>query len=171
MAIRTIFISKAVEMYFLRRHSFLSKRSLTVHYGIDVSIFDDTDSLVVQEYRNRFLTHQDGIIFGTVARLEPQKDLETLIHAYSHYKHSSSINLRLLLLALVLCEKILNCIAKYNIEDSVILYGFSDDIVNQSSFDIFCLSSIYEGFGLVLLKPWRLQNLSSQRMLVLFPRL
>lgn len=134
-------ITQAVAHYLEKNHEIARKREIdVVYYGYP--------------NQNQPSPKSDfsGVI-GTVSRLTPQKNLVTLIKAFfllrtdSHDLHlriygegSEELSLRKL-------------VADLNLVDFVDFYGKVEDVATaMQSMDIFVLSSLYEGFGLVLLE-------------------
>lgn len=90
---------------------------------------------------------------GTVSRLVPQKSLETLLEAFAKLKRIKPDS-RLLIAGIGPLEKSLKKASEdLGIDGDVVWIGKRSDIPSiMKAIDIFVLSSIYEGFGLVLLE-------------------
>lgn len=95
---------------------------------------------------------QGAKVIGTVARLTPQKDLPTLLRAFSCI--DSSKKLRLLIVGDGPLRNDLQLMAnKLGLSNQVIWAGRTENIVSHLHLmDIFVLTSTYEGFGLALLE-------------------
>ena len=139
---KCIAISKAVAEFLIKNREILdSKKIEIVHYGF---MPDDVKS---NEYNN------DNFIIGTISRLEPQKDLYTLLNAFAEFikvKENGLLfiigdgNMRLEL------EQYCNQIG---ISDKVIWVGKVQNVHEYlRKFKLFVFSTNYEGFGLVLLE-------------------
>jgi glycosyltransferase involved in cell wall biosynthesis len=97
----------------------------------------------------------EALLFGTVARLVPQKSLHTLITAFSLVRaRRPDVEARLVLVGRGPLEASLRSLAaQLGVSQEIIWAGFRTDIpVVMTAMDVFVLSSIFEGFGLVLLE-------------------
>ena len=115
-----------------------------VHYG-----FMQNRS-VPKQFKGK---RSDSLIVGTIARLEPQKDLLTLLKAISRLKNLiPSIQLQIVGSGSQL--RILQAKAQeLGIENLVTWVGKIENVSKfLANLDIFILSTNYEGFGLVLLE-------------------
>ena len=150
-----ISISKFVEE-FLRSNNEVDIRLpiKTIYYGINL---EETSKFVHQRELSPLKT---PIIIGTLARLSPEKDLLTLIKGIqllTKQYPQQVIELHIygegpLRIAI---EK---DISARNLNNCVFLKGKTQQPLKSiSSFDIFVLSSKYEGFGLVLLEALALE--------------
>ena len=91
-------------------------------------------------------------IVGTVARLTQQKDIPTLLRAYSQL--NLDCNLRLLIVGDGPLRDELKILAdELGIQEQVIWAGRTSDVfAHLCLMNVFVLTSTYEGFGLVLLE-------------------
>lgn len=149
-----IAISDAVNNYARNHLSMPIERVVTVHYGIDPHPFRQ-----VEDERRRALRAEWGVptgawVIGTVARLVPQKALHVLLTGYAQYRLRARHPSRLVLVGRGPLESELKALAQQlKITDEIVWAGFREDIpVVMNAFDIFALTSLYEGFGLVLLE-------------------
>jgi len=101
------------------------------------------DNQWANDYKYRILS---------VGRLVPQKDHENLIKAF--YLVTKNIDAKLVILGDgPLREKLTDLIAELNLTDQVSLHGFCiDPYPWYRSADLFVLSSLWEGFGIVLVE-------------------
>jgi len=90
---------------------------------------------------------------GTVSRLVPQKDLDTLFKVFADY-HVICPESTLSIVGSGPMESELRDLAcKLGLADSIFFEGRSADVFGHiKSWDVFFLTSIYEGFGMVLLE-------------------
>nr|WP_241878977.1 glycosyltransferase [Psychrobacter sp. PraFG1]UNK05619.1 glycosyltransferase [Psychrobacter sp. PraFG1] len=87
-----------------------------------------------------------------VGRLTHQKDFATLIHAFKKVLKNKACNLIILGEGELRCE-LEKLIKDLNLQDNVQLPGFvNNPYAWMSKADLFVLSSIYEGFGNVLVE-------------------
>ena len=140
-----IAISNAVKNY-LQVSGEVSRRSKidVVHYGY-----------IPTQARN-FLSKDlatNPRKLGTVSRLAPQKDLHTLLYVFKEYK-SIFPNSSLSIVGGGPSEsEIRNLSTRLGLDDSITFEGRSNEVLEHiKSWDIFLLTSKYEGFGLVLLE-------------------
>lgn len=146
-ASKIICISDAVLNYMKQwANPKLSNRLVRVYYGIDLARFS-------KEEKKMELRENSEFVVGTVARLMPQKSLDTLIKAFA-VTLSKKPNALLVLVGIGPLETQLKKLASdLGISSSVRWLGARDDVPSiLKSLDVFVLPSIYEGFGLVLLE-------------------
>lgn len=146
-----IFISKAVESYMLQNHEISKiKNSKVILYGRGAS---NLENFAAKVDITKVLNLEGKKVFGTIGRLTSQKDYPNLISAFKKV-HTLEPNSVLLVigdgeLRPYLEQLVLNL----NLEEKVFFLGRTDRIQEYLSvFDVFVLSSKYEGFGLVLLE-------------------
>jgi len=125
-----------------------------IHYGYDKSIEIATDESNASVKNESF--HQDtggDYFIGTVARLVKEKDLETLISAFS-LVNAEHPNTRLLIVGGGYLEQDLKRYAEeLRINDQITWAGSVEDTSKfYRMMSIFVLASRTEGFGLVLLE-------------------
>lgn len=129
-----------------------------IYHGIEIS--DKKDAL--------FPVENNKIILGNAGRLTKQKGQENLILLAKHLK-KRALNFELQIAGTgELEEELKNSIVKNNLEEEVKLLGFVENVPNfMKGLDIFILSSLWEGFGFVIVeameksKPVVAFNLSS----------
>jgi glycosyltransferase involved in cell wall biosynthesis len=147
---RGIAISNAVRRYLITQHEISPEFALdTILYGIPTSQFPDLKRS--QEIRLLHNLSKENFIIGTVARLAIQKDLPTLLRAFSIVLNIQS-NARLIIIG-VGPEKLalLELATELGVDERIIWVGKSPEIAEYLSLmNVFVLSSLYEGFGLVL---------------------
>jgi glycosyltransferase involved in cell wall biosynthesis len=150
-----ICISKNV-YNFCSNSLFLNKQKLKiVYYGIEPNIYDpkSIDAKEINSLKEEFKVLKHDFVFGTVARLHPQKSLDTLINAFLIFQKKFN-NSKLLIVGEGHLEiKLKEQVRELGLLNNVIFTGKRDDIPQlYQLMDIFVLSSIYEGLGLVLLE-------------------
>lgn len=150
---KIIAISKAVQNYMVTREKIPRKKFVVVHYGLDPSPFESVQPSQFIKWRRVWKAAPDALIIGTVARLVPQKALHIMLEAFSIYLHSSSKAKLVIVGEGPLKKNLQNLANKLGISSQVIWAGFQEDIpAIMNAFDIFALSSEWEGFGMVLLE-------------------
>lgn len=152
-AARVIAISEAVKRYMAGDGLGLDARKLhTIHYGIDAAGFD-LGRAEAAALRKEWGIAADALVIGFVGRLVPQKDLGTLLRGMAKFAQESP-QARLVIVGTGTVEAEMRALAEeLQIAGRIVWAGFRDDIrAVMSAFDIFALTSIFEGFGLVLLE-------------------
>lgn len=134
----------------------LNKEKLKiVYYGINPNIYDPKfiDTLEIQRLKNNFKILKHDFVFGTVARLHPQKSLDTLINSFLIFQKRFNNSKLLIVGEGHLENKLKSQVKELGLVNNVIFTGKRDDIPQlYQLMDVFVLSSIYEGLGLVLLE-------------------
>jgi glycosyltransferase involved in cell wall biosynthesis len=153
-----IAISEAVAQFLITNRELQESTVLkVVPYGFDEEIFLRTEK---RDSPLR-LTPNKARIFGTIARLSPEKDLPTLIKAfYLHQLDPEFKGHKLRIFGAGPLEKMLGqLISNYSLKDSVELMGrtqFPERAL--AGLDVFVLTSTFEGFGMVLLEAMSLKK-------------
>jgi glycosyltransferase involved in cell wall biosynthesis len=149
-----IAISDAVNHYVQDRLALTEGSITTIHYGVDTAPYRDVSVDAVAKLRTEWGGGGDCWLIGTVARLVPQKAVHSLIEAYARYRRHASKASRLIIVGQGPLEAALKALAdNLGIASEVTWAGFREDIpVVMRALDLFVLTSIYEGFGLVLLE-------------------
>lgn len=125
-----------------------------VKYGIDAERYGSDDhTSASRALRTAWGVSESTFLVGTVARLAPQKRIDILLRAFAHLRASVG-RTKLAIVGTGPMEQPLRRLEKdLGLSGDVIWVGFSDAIPEvMSAFDVFCLTSQYEGFGLVLLE-------------------
>jgi glycosyltransferase involved in cell wall biosynthesis len=151
-AIRGIAISEAVRKYLIESGEIASDfRVDVVLYGIPD--YAPTDLLRVEQLKTDMEISDSDFIVGTIARLAPQKDLSTLLRAFA-ITHTNLPNAKLMIIGggpdqAILASKA----AEFGISNRVIWVGRTSEIYEYLAImEVFVLTSLYEGFGLVLIE-------------------
>ncbi len=131
-------------------HKYIDKSKVrTIYHGIDV------DSLSASfDYRLKEIEEQGhGVILGNAGRLTSQKGQVDLIKIAKILK-DQGVDFTLFIAGTgEMYDKLAVMIEEYNLQKEVVLLGFVKDMeCFMSSIDIFVLSSIWEGFGFVLVE-------------------
>jgi glycosyltransferase involved in cell wall biosynthesis len=144
-----IAISDAVNAY-MAEAGLPAAKLRTIHYGLRLS--PEPPAAAVAALRNEW--GAPDLLFVTVARLVEQKALHVLIEAYRQYRAVSTANSRLCIVGDgPLREPLMAQAQASGLASHVTWAGRRADIpVVMRALDVFVLSSIHEGFGLVLLE-------------------
>ena len=144
-SIKIIAISNAVKDFLLERGEIARRVKVeVVHYGYSRHF----TGAIPQENINR-----TNIKWGTISRLTDQKDIPTMLRAFSKFREVAPDS-NLSILGAGPLEVELNALTKsMNLDQSVQFLGRSSRIYNfLAGLDVFILTSKYEGFGMVLLE-------------------
>lgn len=156
-ACRAIAISNAVNRY-SRDHIQLADNKLrTVCYGIDCGPFETVDASARQTLHAEWGIKNGEMVIGTVARLVPQKALHALLTAFGRYKSISKRQPRLVIVGRgPLMEELKDQAERLTLSNSIVWTGFREDIpAIMHAFDVFSLTSAYEGLASFFWKPWQ----------------
>jgi len=144
-----IAISQAVKEFLFVSHEVSMKCQVDlVYYGYDEHFLKPNTSKPSLPSR----TNRQKII-GTVGRLVPQKDYETLLKSFSIYTKFNN-EATLVILGEGYLEAELKALAlRIGISEKIVWVGKSNNVVGYlKEFDLLLLTSQYEGFGLILLE-------------------
>lgn len=144
-------ISGAVNRYFAGGYKAVAPKLRTIHYGIEARAFAEVDPQAVAALRAEWGVGPDEVLIGTVARLAPQKALHVMIEGFSRYGGAGA---RLVIVGRGPLEASLRALAaELGLGDRLVFAGYREDVPTcMHAFDVFALSSLYEGFGLVLIE-------------------
>lgn len=140
---------KAVET-FIARHAVAEGRMISIYNGIDTERFCFSPE-ARHEVRNQYGIETDTFLLLCVGRLHQQKDYPTMLSAFA-LAQADNHHLNLWIVGegeekkslALLCDEL-------QITDKVRFLGRRNDIPElMSACDLFCLSSAFEGFGLVV---------------------
>jgi glycosyltransferase involved in cell wall biosynthesis len=151
-ACSVIAISNHVKRILIMNNEVYDNRKIKrVYYGFSKLNFTKPTSNKNNKYHR--LNLNDKITIGTVSRLSPEKDLETLICAFARIaKKNNNFELKIAGDG-ELKSNLMNLCIKLEIANKVKFVGKVTNTVKfYKSLDIFVLSSKYEGFGMVLLE-------------------
>ncbi len=121
----------------------------TVEYGFDIKFF-------LGECDDKLITKVDSkvLVCGTLARLSPEKDLETLIRGIFEFRQIDDHPIALYIFGEgPEKNKLTSLVEDLNLTSVVTFFGKTNDSAKAlRSLDVFILTSIFEGFGMVLLE-------------------
>ena len=152
------------------RKSINANKVKVIYHGIDLNQFDGK----IKPGLNPVFQNRSGVILGNAGRLTSQKGQQLLIEIANKLKQKN-ISFTLFIAGTGEMKATLEKqIDKYNLQTEVILLGFVEDVENfMHGIDIFVLSSLWEGFGYVIVeamaayKPTIAFNISSNPEIIL----
>ena len=142
-------ISEAVKTYLISCKEVTDPNKIkVVYYGFNRTEDDEnTDDPQLNNIKSK------EIVIGTISRLVPQKDLGTLIRAFEIFQKKNPDAFLVIVGEGALKDQLSALVKKLGIESNVIWYGRTANVNSiLREFDLFALTSLYEGFGLVLLE-------------------
>jgi glycosyltransferase involved in cell wall biosynthesis len=146
-----IFISENVKKYFLKKINLKKNLFSVIYYGYKIK---KINIKLKNEFQKKYNLKKNNLKICTIARHVKQKNLEFLIKAFSKIIYEKKINSTLIIVGKGDQTKRLKSLAKEQYVDQKIIWiPYCKDIEELlKNMDIFCLTSTYEGFGLVLLE-------------------
>jgi len=143
---KIICISNAVKRYMASTTGLPTEKLILIYYSVDIDKFESANKAQDLNFSNK-------VVIGTIGRLVPQKSMETLITAFSSYSRNNPDALLVIVGSGKLEDKLKKLAIELGVDRKIVWTGQRKDIPSViKAFDIFVLSSIYEGFGLVLLE-------------------
>lgn len=146
-----ICISNAVKNFIIGNGEISNQKKLKVnYYGADQNKFEPNKEI---QNLKKDLGIEDKFVFGTVARLENQKDFPTMIHAFANLTKLKN-NATLLIVGNGSLEKELKELSvELSISKNIVWVGkVLEPRKYMELMDVFVLTSKYEGFGLVMVE-------------------
>ncbi|WP_245577877.1 glycosyltransferase [Maridesulfovibrio bastinii] len=124
-----------------------------IYNGFDVADFDSQQSQPVIEKKD------NEIIIGNAARLTIQKGQKYLLEAAAILR-DKGLNFRIAIAGTgELQDQLMGLVRKFDLDDRVEFLGFVDDMKSfYQSIDIFCLPSLWEGFGYALVEAMTMEK-------------
>ena len=146
-----IFISKNVRSYFLSEINVPSKKISVIYYGISKNYFLKKKDVKNQKLIINKKKNEKYIL--NIARHVPQKKIDLLIKSFAKYEKINK-NTKLILVGKGKETQSLKILAqKMNIYEKIYWIDYTENIYELFKIsDLFCLTSEYEGLGLVLLE-------------------
>jgi glycosyltransferase involved in cell wall biosynthesis len=150
-----IFISKSVKNFFLQNININRQKYSTIYYGVNFNKFSKFKRKESIHLKKKLNIDNNTLVLGSVARHVEQKSLDILLKSFSLFvKRNPKIKIKLIMIGKGHLEKDLKQLAKnLSIYNKTIWIRSTNFIqIYFNVFDIFCLTSEYEGLGLVLLE-------------------
>jgi glycosyltransferase involved in cell wall biosynthesis len=150
-----ICISEAVNRYMTARKVAIEPpRLITVAYGIDIAPYEAVAEAEVAALRREWGADSETMVIGFVGRLVLQKALDQLIAAFALLRKKTARKVKLVIVGRGPLQSTLQqCARAHHVCDGIVWAGFRADIPRvMRAFDVFALTSDFEGFGLVLIE-------------------
>ncbi|HUW84700.1 MAG TPA: glycosyltransferase [Phycisphaerae bacterium] len=145
------FVSPSVMHFYRRRVGLAAHKCVVVPNGIDLAAYQALPDRL--HARAQWISTSAEPVIGTIARLDPQKGLPALLHAFSilarRWKRAA------LLIAGTGPERqaLEDLAVKLGVADRLHMLGFQQDVRPVlAALDVFVLPSRWEGFGLATLE-------------------
>jgi glycosyltransferase involved in cell wall biosynthesis len=138
--------SNAVKNRLVEKYRILKNNIIVINNGINIDYF-------IEEKKNREIKNRNTI--GTVARLIPEKGIDTLLEAFSLYKKKYPYAILAIVGNGIEKEKLENLTIRYEIQNHVTFLGSQNALFVKEflrTLDIFVLPSRVEGFGISLIE-------------------
>jgi glycosyltransferase involved in cell wall biosynthesis len=128
------------------------KKIEVIYYALRREQFESVTDDEVRKLRKDWGVAEGDLVFGFVGRLVEEKSIDTLLRAYALYQKQAGVKSHLVIAGDGALRKSLEAMAD-QLSLKVNFLGFRADIpLLMKSYDVFVLSSVTEGFGLVLLE-------------------
>jgi len=126
-----------------------------IYPGVDEVYKKVLNSDEIIAVKNKYNIHGKYLLY--LGTLEPRKNIETIIRAYSCFKKSDKENIKLVLAGKKgwLYDNIFKLVKEFDIEDSVIFTDYIDDSDKATLYqgaEMFLFPSLYEGFGMPVIE-------------------
>ena len=149
---KIIAISNAVCNYLIKKYIINESSIKIIPYGFSKSSYIPINKEKISDELNYI--DKNTIYVGTVARLVEQKRIDLLIESFAYLKNRSQLPLKLVIIGDGVLSKTLKRYAiDKKISNHIIWISKTNYVLDHmNKWDLFCLTSEYEGFGLVLLE-------------------
>ena len=147
-----IFISKNVRKYFLSKIKINPKKLSVIYYGIDKLYFDYKSFEDKKNYK-KLRDNKNQFIILNIARNIPQKKLDLLLLGFEKFFKKNNNSKLILVGTGPDTKKLQNLSNNLKIKNNVNWIKYSENVKELFKIaNVFCLTSLYEGLGLVLLE-------------------
>ena len=150
---RVIAVSESAKESTIKKRSIQEGKVIVLYNAIPLEEFHELTPEQKEEERRRLGINPDYKIVGTVTRLREEKGNKYLLEAAVEVLKVFPKTVFLIIGDGPLREELQNLCKQLNIDENVILYGFSGDIQKfYSIFDIKVITSVNEGFSFALIE-------------------
>ena len=148
-----IYLSHHVERYLRRPGVLPSRRRFVIPYGFDANVYRRGGGCL----REKLGVGPEGFIFGTVARIAPQKGIDVLVEAFERIADRAGNAILVIVggpgLDSAYVARVQSMVAQSPVAERICLTGSVENPMDvYEALDCFVLASRWEGFGLVLLE-------------------
>ena len=141
--------TKAVRDYGLKLNIAEPLKIHQIYMGIDTNSFYPYSNDEKLNLKKKYGITDQNVVIGTIARLVKDKGIETLLACANKLRDNKKI-IFMVVGGGELRPVFEKQVREYGIEGKVIFTGHKDDVVPYLNiFDIFCLPTLREGFGVV----------------------
>jgi sugar transferase (PEP-CTERM/EpsH1 system associated) len=154
-------VSENLGDWLIERVGIPAAKVATIHNGVDTEKFlpvaglaqNDTCSASAALLRRSLGLPVDGVLLGTIGRLDPVKDHATLLRAFAPLARNATPVRLIIVGAGPMQREIESQIATLDLAQSVLMLGERHDVAALlKAFDIFALTSIAEGISNTVLE-------------------
>ena len=144
-----ISITTSVKNYLIKKYSVNPKKINIVEYSFESEVYKNKNLT-----KDEFTFYKSNKIYiGTVARLVRQKRIDILLKAFREINLKNNDIYLVILGSGEKRNQLVNQSKKLNIYENIIWIEYSENVIeHMKKWSVFCLTSEYEGFGLVLLE-------------------
>lgn len=145
-------VSEEATFYFISQKAFSPSKTITMYNGVNLSKYTK-DASQRNKVRGKYHISSNEFLFLNVGRLTKAKDQETLINAFAILCKKGLLS-RLIIVGKGCDENSLRqLISDLALSDKCILAGAHNDVCQfYNAADCFVLSSLWEGFPMVLIE-------------------
>ena len=152
-----IFISKSVQKYFVKKVNLSNSKFSLIYYGIDLK-----NNKINHQVRDKIIKKlkikKNKKILLTIARAVNQKRLDILINGFNEFQKENPESILILISQGKKINQLKSLVKDLKLEKKIVWVSYTDYINEYFSIaDVFCLTSDYEGLGLVLLESFRMK--------------
>lgn len=146
-------ITDHLEQYYSTKFPFLKSKISTITNGINIDQFNEVDGKIVVSTRESFPVAKNAKIIGNISVLRDQKDHASLIRAMQTVLHHIPEAVLVIAGDGPLRDNLERLTCELAIQDSVVFLGYRKDVATLlRTFEIFVLTSLFEGLPLCLLE-------------------
>jgi glycosyltransferase involved in cell wall biosynthesis len=150
-----IFISESVRNYFISKFYINKKKYSIVKYGINSKKFTKLNCNKFYNLKKSLAITKNTYVIGCVARHVEQKNLNFLLKAFAKFTNdNSNIETKLIMIGKGnLTSDLKNLAINLGINNKIVWVSHTNNVnLYFKLFNVYCICSKYEGFGLVLLE-------------------
>lgn len=156
IADHVIFISLAVKKYFLRKIKRIKKNYSVIYYGINKND-DKVNPLLLKKLIKKYKINKEDFIILCIARATKQKRLDVLLEGFSLFTKQKKQSKLLLVSQGPELNSLKKLSEKLKIEKKIVWINYTSNINEHFKIsNVFCLTSDYEGLGLVILEAFKM---------------